>query len=339
MEFDISLLYSNCILYNNETAEVVGCSRELMHILLSVMTGSIYNSTGLSTKKEEFQHDLINEHDEDFNHHENADNKGESSGLVLKLRVRSNSNVSKDIGLADDVIGMNGESESIVDEVEPDESSSDDEDYDEPIRKKTKRRAESDENIHIENVKDLSRLDSDYKSSSDSDASYSQKAHCTRNAHVKPIKKRARIENKAQKRPTRSSSRKRCSISSDEFSDEEDKQNAILEDEAAQPRNSRRKRVVSVAATSKRNRRQGQTMANQELSESKKFKTGDDIYKSVLWPSFNVVVAEDEWELFANPVTDDIAPGYSKEITRPTDLSTIRLRLYCLFLTSVYLII
>jgi hypothetical protein len=39
---------------------------------------------------------------------------------------------------------------------------------------------------------------------------------------------------------------------------------------------------------------------------------------------YSNLVAEDSEGIFAEPVTDDVAPGYSQEISRPTDLQKIR---------------
>ena len=53
----------------------------------------------------------------------------------------------------------------------------------------------------------------------------------------------------------------------------------------------------------------------------------EDLYADVLLPLFEAVVAGDSMKIFSDPVSDDIAPGYSSIVTRPTDLATIRY--YC----------
>jgi hypothetical protein len=58
----------------------------------------------------------------------------------------------------------------------------------------------------------------------------------------------------------------------------------------------------------------------------KLIKSGD-LYDDILWPLYNRLLEQDPMEIFALPVTDEIAPGYSAVISRPTDLSRIKTHL------------
>lgn len=362
MVFDVSLLYSNCILYNEETAEVVGRSRELMHILLSVCTGEDPSFEGSVLNKDALVHDLIGGMDHSS---DRAEDGTEKSGLVLKLRSRSNSNISKTDGQIIeeemeickelDKNSKNGNTKPLIERIvltipsavklsskESMSSSDEDDDYDPSIRKSVKRLLESEDG----SVSNKSSVDNESADNSDSSSGSSGNARNIKKSKNKkdllPDLKKARVTRRSSRAV---GTRSLCNNShhSEQSSEDEtaDSNSDSEEVHMRSYRNSRRNFTPTAAVTSQSQSRKLADVRTQKHEEpiaasiSKKSTAIEDIYDGVMWPSFNAIVAADEWELFAQPVTDDIAPGYSKEIMRPTDLSTIRYVIGYLLITVI----
>jgi hypothetical protein len=195
-----------------------------------------------------------------------------------------------------------------------------------------------------------SASESDYASSEDADEGEYQRptrrGRAAQRSSAKPQKKKARVAE-----PTRASSRSRSRRTSFAHSESDEKSSEDEEPEiehyrppARGGRKSSGKAPVPSPATKKEKAgtgsKAGAASASASAPASSSKLSGDDIYDNIMWPSFNIIVAEDSWELFAQPVTDEIAPGYSKEITRPTDLNKIRfvLLLFCVLFSSFILL-
>jgi hypothetical protein len=87
-----------------------------------------------------------------------------------------------------------------------------------------------------------------------------------------------------------------------------------------------RKRARNTASVSEGPRPRSNARSASEASGPGKIKLkkGGDLYDDIVWPLYNRLVEEDPMEIFALPVTDEIAPGYSTVVSRPTDLSRIK---------------
>ena len=114
------------------------------------------------------------------------------------------------------------------------------------------------------------------------------------------------------KRLSRSSGNRRSLKESRSEEDEEEDAEGSSSDESGRGRRGRPPRQGQRDAT-KRSRR-GSSDGEQ--------RSGD--VHGIMEELYSNLVAEDSEGIFAEPVTDDVAPGYSQEISRPTDLKKIR---------------
>ncbi len=325
IQFDISLLLSNCLLYNREDAPIVASARKLVDDLLVglqvALSDSGVDTAGASGSLSSARLTLKLGRSEDRS-------GGGGGGESLRLHLRKALAERADDG-AIDLDGDEADAaEAALHEAVPDGANEQGGRAESAVAEmivepetKTHERSDSEGDSAAADAKDRAGAD---KSRAKRGAASSQSSRG------------------AVKRASRQTGRKSyadsASSSAQSNSEDDDESEAASSESGGRPRGRGRGRPTrpkrarvdgaAYAATSTRRpaRRDGTKREEEEVaSESVHFTLPPRAdLGEVLASLFEAVVAEDSEGIFAEPVTDDVAPGYSQEISRPTDLQKIR---------------
>ena len=314
---DITMIHSNCVLYNVENAPIVASARELVDTLLNVINGgddAIHNDIHNTNVSEHSQSEKVSL----VHALNNVESNHEKTGLSFRLRGHALPQRSDDSSLEVNSNYIMNTNDTTTENVF---SATD---VKSRVRKRNDKSANEDDSCcdHSNSEDSIEvEYDSTYNSDSDNNSNdYNKSSHYSRK--IMPVHKKNKIE------PLSCRTRRKQSSNINYDSSSADDNSLSVDNNSRQfnAKNNKQRNKLSKSRNKSLAKKRFKTNSKEFVSEcvSDKRLAVDDIYDSVLWPSYYQIVEEDSWELFASPVTEDIAPGYFKIITRPTDLSTIR---------------